>query len=371
MPGYELIGKEERDEVLTIFDNSGGVLFRHGFDAQRNGIFKVQEFEKEFVSTIGFPDQYKALAVSSGTAALRVALASLNLKHGSKVLVPSFTFVATYEAIIEAGLTPVAVKIDDKLGMSDNAVEDLIDDNVSAIICVHMLGYPCNIEKIAKICNQRDIKLIEDVAWGLGAEFDGELLGTFGVISCFSFDHAKLITTGEGGMILTKDPDIYSRAAAWHDHGHKNTQGLPRWKDDRDASGFNFRLTEIQAAIGLAQLKKFNKIINFQREAFSKVKKLLDGHDKFRVISRRNTRPSCDAIIIETPNPEFAFKIREKLLSQNIGTKILPEATSWHFVCDWEHMLEKILMCETQDDFGATILHRCVAIPTNFSTRTI
>ena len=150
MPGYELIGKEERDEVLTIFDNSGGVLFRHGFDAQRNGIFKVQEFEKEFVSTIGFSDQYKALAVSSGTAALRVALASLNLKHGSKVLVPSFTFVATYEAIIEAGLTPVAVRIDDKLGMSDNAVEDLIDDNVSAIICVHMLGYPCNIEEIAK-----------------------------------------------------------------------------------------------------------------------------------------------------------------------------------------------------------------------------
>ena len=119
----------------------------------------------------------------------------------------------------------------------------------------------------------------------------------------------------------------------------KTLKGYPDGKMDRDASGFNFRLTEIQAAIGLAQLKKFNKIINFQREAFSKVKKLLDGHDKFRVISRRNTRPSCDAIIIETPNPEFAFKIRENyfprileqksFLKQHLGILFVIGSTCW------------------------------------------
>lgn len=369
MPGFELIGKEERDQALSIFEKSGGVLFRHGFDTQRNGVFKVKEFEKLFITDIGFSHQYKALAVSSGTAAIRVALAALDLKPGSKVLIPSFTFVATYEAVIESGLVPVAIGIDASLGIDVADLEGNIDSSVSAVICVHMLGYPCDVEKISSICKRNSLFMIEDVAWGLGAECNKQLVGTFGSVSCFSFDHAKLITTGEGGMVITKDKEIYARAAAWHDHGHENTPGLPRWRDNRRSSGFNFRMTEIQAAIGIAQLKKFTTIISFQRETFKSIELKLRKNKSIGIISRPNCFPSFDALIIGLESAEAAHKMRDFLLSQNIGTKILPEALSWHFAGDFEHLKNQIILSDSMPSLGKEHLLKCVAIPINFSDK--
>jgi len=369
MPGFELIGSEERDQALSIFEKSGGVLFRHGFDAQRNGVFKVKDFEKLFITGIGFPPQCKALAVSSGTAALRVALAALDLRPGSKVLIPSFTFVATYEAVIESGLIPVAVGIDACLGIDIVDLENNIDSDVSAVICVHMLGYPCDIEKVSNICERKNLFLIEDVAWGLGAECNNQLLGTFGTVSCFSFDHAKLITTGEGGMVITKDEGIYARAAAWHDHGHENTPGVPRWKDNRRSSGFNFRMTEIQAAIGIAQLKKFKTIISFQRDTVRSLEPKLMANKSISMISRSNCFPSFDALIVRVESAESASSIRDFLLSQNVGTKILPEALSWHFAGDFEHLKDEIILSDSKQGLGRELLRKCVAIPINFSDK--
>ena len=182
-----------------------------------------------------------SLAVSSGTAALRVALAALNIKNGDEVITQSFTFVATVEAIIEARATPICTEIDKTLNMDPSDLLEKINKKTKAVIVVHMLGTPCRIKEIKKICDSKKIPLIEDTAWGIGAKVDNRFLGTWGDIGTFSFDFAKTLTTGEGGMLLFKNKELLKKASAWHDHGHENNPQVPRWEDTRSSSGFNFR----------------------------------------------------------------------------------------------------------------------------------
>jgi 8-amino-3,8-dideoxy-alpha-D-manno-octulosonate transaminase len=261
MPGYELIGPEELAEITDIFAN-GGVLFRHGFDNLRNGTFKVQSFEQAFAQRIGVP---RALAVSSGTAALRVALAALGISRGDEVITQSFTFVATVEAIIESGATPVCTEVDETLNMDPADLVRRITPRTRAVVVVHMLGTPARLDEISRICADRGVPLVEDTAWGCGGRLRGRSLGTWGAVGTFSFDAAKTVTTGEGGMVVCADPATHERAAAWHDHGHENNPALPRWEDSRSSSGFNYRMSELQGAVGLAQLRKLDTVIAEQR----------------------------------------------------------------------------------------------------------
>jgi 8-amino-3,8-dideoxy-alpha-D-manno-octulosonate transaminase len=252
MPGYELIGSEELAEIQDVFAN-GGVLFRHGFDALRNDCYKVRQFEREFAAKMGVNH---ALAVTSGTAALRVALAALGIGPGDEVITQSFTFVATVEAIIESRAMPVCAEIDTTLNMDPDDLLRKITPRTKAVVVVHMLGTPARLREIAEICRQKDLVLIEDTAWGCGGNLHGKSLGTWGDVGTYSFDFAKTMTTGEGGMVVFRDEDIWKKAAAWHDHGHENNPAVPRWEDTRASSGFNFRMMELQGAVGIAQLKK-------------------------------------------------------------------------------------------------------------------
>src|SRR5688572_29642300 len=237
MPGFELVGAEERAQVDEVFDN-GGILFRHGFDGLRNGIYKVREFEQAFAARMGVTD---ALAVTSGTAALRVALAAAGIGPGDEVITQSFTFVATPEAIIEAGAIPVCTEIDDTLNMDPADLQRRITPRTKAIIPVHMLGIPSRLDAILEIARKHDIVVIEDSAWGCGGSYAGQPLGTIGDMGTYSFDFAKTMTTGEGGMVVFKDAAMAARGRAWHDHGHENNPALPRWEDSRSGSGFNYR----------------------------------------------------------------------------------------------------------------------------------
>ena len=175
MPGYELIGAEEQAEVDDIFKN-GGVLFRHSFDAIRQNRWKVRDFEQAFAKSVSSPF---ALAVTSGTAALRVALAVLDLKPGDEVITQSFTFVATVEAIIESRATPVCADIDGTMNMSTKSLSKLITPRTKAVIAVHMLGTPARLFEIDDICKKNKIALIEDAAWGCGGALDDRPLGTW------------------------------------------------------------------------------------------------------------------------------------------------------------------------------------------------
>ncbi|MDC3174446.1 aminotransferase class I/II-fold pyridoxal phosphate-dependent enzyme [Candidatus Pelagibacter sp.] len=338
MPGFETIDRKELNQIKKIFKQGGGVLFRNGFDHLRGKSYQVNKFEKKFAKK--FKSNY-ALAVSSGTAALRVALASLGVSKNDEVITQSFTFVATVEAIIESGAKPICTEIDTTLNMCPDDLLSKITKKTKAVILVHMLGSPGNISKIKSICKKKKIYLIEDTAWGIGAKYNKKFLGTIGEIGTFSFDFAKTMTTGEGGMLLFKNKKHFLKAKAWHDHGHENNPKVPRWEDTRSSSGFNFRMTELQGAVGISQLDKFNQIFNMHKKnkniIINKLRKF--KNIEFRKLPK-NSIDAPESLIFSFKNKNLALKFRQNLSKKNYSTKILPEAIAWHFAGKWTHMEE-------------------------------
>jgi len=363
VPGFEVIGTEEQAEIDDIF-RRGGVLFRHGFDALRHDCYKVRDFERAFADYMKVPH---ALAVTSGTAALRVALAVLDLQPGDEIITQSFTFVATAEAIIEARAVPVCCEVDATLNMDPADLESRITPRTRAVIAVHMLGTPAKLREIADVCRRHDLVLIEDAAWGCGGSLNGRALGTWGRMGTFSFDFAKTMTTGEGGMVVFRDRRDYERAAAWHDHGHENNPAVPRWEDTRSGSGFNYRMTELQGAVGIAQLRKLDDVVRRQRtnrDAMWRAVADLPG-----VVAREvpsGSHETADALVFETPSNSMAREVRSKLVAAGLSTKILPEAVTWHFAGTWTHMPELVARHgDLATAFPATSarLARCDSLP--------
>lgn len=335
MPGYEVMGAEEKAEVDDVFAR-GGVLFRHGFDSLRGDCYKVLEFETAFAAAMGV--RY-ALAVTSGTAALRVALAAIGVGPGDEVITQSFTFVATVEAIIEARAVPVCAEIDDTFNLDPKDLEQRITKHTKAVIAVHMLGTPARLREIQAICRKHKLVLIEDAAWGCGGSLDNKPLGTWGEMGTFSFDFAKTMTTGEGGMVVFNNKDRFELAAAWHDHGHENNPAVPRWEDTRSGSGFNYRMMELQGAVGLAQLRKLPSVVAAQRTNRDRLWSVI--HDLPGISARvvpEGALETADALVFTVTDRNRALRCRASLLARGVSTKILPEATTWHFAGTWSHM---------------------------------
>lgn len=365
MPGYEAIGSEEREQVQGVFESGGGVLFRHGFEAIRGNSFKVQEFESKFAQHFGVND---ALAVSSGTAALRVALAALEVGPGDEVITQSFTFVATVEAIVESGATPIIAEVNDTLNIDPLDLELKITDRTKAIIPVHMLGTPSPMNEVMELASRFNIPVIEDTAWGCGGSINGEYLGTIGDIGCFSFDFAKTMTTGEGGMVLARDASHLQKAKAWHDHGHENNPAVPRWEDTRSSTGFNYRMSELQGAVGIAQLQKLNSIVSRQKEVHDSLREHLQTIEELTMRDEpAGSSPTYDALVFTGPTRLAARAVRDALQVNALGsTKILPEAMSWHFAGAWKHIDPLVKTYgDLHSAFPASLtrLEKCVALP--------
>jgi 8-amino-3,8-dideoxy-alpha-D-manno-octulosonate transaminase len=339
MPGFELIDNEELNEIRDVFAN-GGILVRHGFDSLRSDCYKVRQFEQQFANKMGLNH---ALAVSSGTAALRVALAALDIGPGDEVITQSFTFVATVEAIIESRAIPICAEIDDTLNLDPIDLRRKITSRTKAVIVVHMLGTPARLHEITEICREHNLILIEDTAWGCGGNLNGKPLGTWGQVGTYSFDFAKTMTTGEGGMVVFRDEVIWRKAAAWHDHGHENNPNVPRWEDTRLSSGFNYRMMELQGAIGLAQLKKLHGVVETQRMNRDILWNALSDLPgiKPRAVPD-GSYETADALVFITESSTIAMRCRHELLTAGLATKILPEAYTWHFAGTWTHMPELV-----------------------------
>mgnify|MGYP000330115030 CR=1 FL=1 len=363
MPGFEIIDSKEFLRLKKIFQ-SEKVFFRYGFENIRKNQFFVETFENDFAKKV--KSKY-ALGVTSGSVALKVALKTLRLKRGAKVLIPSFTFIATLEAILENDLQPVICDIDMSLNLgTEHLKKYLIKNNIKAVIVVHMLGYPANIKNILTLCKKKKIPVIEDTAWGLGGKIEKKYLGTFGRMGTFSFDYAKSITTGEGGMIVFNKKSDYVFAKEYHDHGHKNKKNIPRYKDGRNHPGFNYRMSEIQGAIGIEQLKKLNKIIKYQVTLANMFKERLK-HEKIEFFTHpKNSFPTYDAFCFLVDSRSRAIKIRKNLIKKNYATKILPEASSWHFAGEWEHIenINKKNLTKSK-----VILDRTVALPLSMKSK--
>lgn len=334
MPGYELFGEEEKQEILDVVDR--GVLFRYEFDEQRKGIYKVEQFEKEFAAMCGVKH---ALAVSSGTAALKVALAALGVGPGDEIITQGFTFVATWEAIIDAGALPVFTEIDETLCMDPEDLRNKISTKTRAIIPVHMCGAQARIQEILLIAQEAGVPVIEDTAQSAGGTLNGKYLGTFGDMGCFSFDSVKTMTTGEGGMIITDNDDLYVRASEFHDHGHDHNPTVPRGLEKRSFYGFNFRMMELQGAIGLAQLKKLPEITRRHRANCARIKEAIAQIPG--VGFRSILDPDGDTgtfLTFNMPTVDQTIAVRDILASEGAGPIYWYDNT-WHYYPQWEHLL--------------------------------
>ena len=337
MPGFEVIGEEERREILDVL--SRRVLFRYEFDSQREGIYKVNEFEEKFAMYCGVKH---ALAVSSGTAALRVALAALGIGPGDEVITQGFTFVATWESILDAGAIPVFAEVDDTLCLDPDDLAAKISSRTKAIVPVHMCGSHARIDAIMERAAQFQLPVIEDTAQSCGGAVDGKSLGSFGTMGTFSFDSVKTMTTGEGGMIITDDEGLYTRASEYHDHGHDHDPRVARGLEKRSFFGCNFRMMELQGALGLAQLGKLDKkILPRQRENKSRIKEALSQYD--RITFRNIPDPAGDTatfLVFFLPTAEEARQFKEVMASEGANIVYWYENT-WHYYERWEHLLNE------------------------------
>lgn len=221
--------------------------------------FFIREFEERFSKYIGM--KY-GISTSNGTAALHLALVSLGINRGDEVIVPDLTFASVANVVIHTGAKPVFIDSHPEYWCIDpSKLEERITKNTKAIIPVHLYGHPCNMDPIMKIAEDYDIYIIEDCAEAHGAEYKGKKVGSFGDISCFSFYGNKIITTGEGGMCLTNDEELAERMRIIRDHGMR-----PEKRYWHEVVGFNYRLTNLQAALGVAQLEKINAFIRRKRK---------------------------------------------------------------------------------------------------------
>jgi 8-amino-3,8-dideoxy-alpha-D-manno-octulosonate transaminase len=347
MPGFEIIGKEEEKEILDVLSRK--MLFRYEFDKQREGIYKVEQFEKEFAAYCGTKH---ALAVSSGTAALRVALAAFGISPGDEVITQGFTFVATWEAILDAGAIPVFTEIDNTFCLDPDDLANKITPRTKAIIPVHMCGSQARINEIMNIAGKNRIPIIEDTAQSCGGKLDGKALGSFGSMGAFSFDSVKTMTTGEGGMIITDDTDLYIKASEYHDHGHDHNPNVGRGLEKRSFIGFNYRMMELQGALGLAQLRKLdNVILARQKENKMRLKEALSKI--IQVTFRHIPDPDGDSatfLIFSLPTPEKTVAFNKVMSEEGVGA-IYWYNNCWHYYREWEHLLEGKSLSRTGHPF--------------------
>ncbi len=236
----------------------------------------VRKFEELFTD---FHEGRQSLAVSNGTVALHLALVALGIGPGDEVLVPDLTFAASVNAIIYTGATPVLVDVDSENWNIDVvAARKLISARTKAIMPVHLYGYPCDMKAIGDLAGEFKLFVVEDCAEALGSYYYGRPVGVFGDVATFSFYGNKTITTGEGGMLVFKDEKIAERAAMLRDHGMDKSRRY--WHQE---VGYNYRLTNVQAAIGVAQFERLGEFVDAKRNIAKSYNKTLKNYDYFQL----------------------------------------------------------------------------------------
>ena len=333
MPGFEIFGDEERKHVNDVLES--GIIMRYGFDGMRNNHWKAKEFEAEFANKMG--TEYCQL-VSSGTSALTVALASAGIGAGDEIIMPSFTFVASFESILAIGAIPVLVDIDDTLTLDPKAVEAAITSKTKCVMPVHMCGSMANLDALQAICNKHNLLLLEDACQAIGGTYKGRPLGSIGDLGCFSFDFVKMITCGEGGAVITNNKDYYINADQYQDHGHDHI-GSDRGAETHPFMGYNYRISELHAAVGLGQLEKFDDILAIQKRNYTIVRDALSTIDglTFRKVPEGGEE-NYSFVNFFLPNEELAKKAHKTLGDARVDANFYWYTNNWHYINGWEHL---------------------------------
>ncbi|MDD5474939.1 MAG: DegT/DnrJ/EryC1/StrS family aminotransferase [Syntrophales bacterium] len=334
MAGAELIGQEEIREVMEVMET--GILMRYEFHDQRKGVYKVAEFERAFAEYLRVSH---TLGVTSGSAALKVALTALDVGPGDEVIVPAFDFIATYEAVLEVGAIPVMTDIDDTFNLDPKAIEGRLSPCTKAIIPVHMCGAPARIEEIMVLARKHNLLVLEDNAQACGGSVAGKMLGTFGDMGIMSFDFFKTITTGEGGMVVTDSKHLYDRSDWYHDHGHDHNPAVGRALEGRTILGFNYRMNELQGALGLAQLRKLDFIIAEQKKNKALLKEALGGVPGIKFRTLVDPEGDTSTFLGFSLPEESAAKSFQKALKDYGVDSIYYKENAWHYAPRWEHLI--------------------------------
>ncbi len=338
-PGGLEIGEEEKKEVMEVLDNK--YLFRYYGPAGAES--KVKKFEQAFAKKMG--SKY-CLATSSCTGALLSAMTACGIGPGDEVIVPGYTFFASCATIVGAKAIPVIAEVDETLTIDPEDIKKKITPSTKGIICVHMRGVPCDMDRILPIAKEHNLVVIEDCAQACGVTYKGKCVGTFGDAGCFSFQYHKTITAGEGGAVLCQDERIYDRACSYHDTA-------ACWRPDRFAEqryegelfcGSNFRMGELAGAVMCAQLNRLDYLNEAMRRHLAIIK---EGIKDTKGIS---VRPCNDAAGDAGICLMFYLDSREKVapFAEALTAEGVPAAgvfnagiPDWHIYAHWKHVLNE------------------------------
>ncbi len=298
---------------------------------------KTLRFESEFNKFIG---SKFSVSVSSWTAAAHLSLEAIGLKPNDEVIIPSITFTATAEIVCYFGAKPVIVDVqEDTLNINPNEIEKKITSKTKAIIPVHYGGQPCDMDEIIAITKKHNLKIIEDAAHALPAYYKNKMIGTIGDVTCFSFYATKTLATGEGGMICTNNKDIAERCSimrlhgidkdAWNRYSEKGN-----WYYEVVAPGYKYNFTDIQAALGLAQLKKLKKMLELRKKIYNKYNAAFEKNELIKIFKTKNDRESSHhlyPILINFKKLNInRSKFIDELKKEGIGTSV-------HFIPLYRH----------------------------------
>lgn len=371
MPGFEFFGEEERKEVNDVLET--GIIMRYGFDGPRKGHWKAKELEQAICETFG--SKYAQLT-SSGTSALTTAMAALGIGAGDEIIMPSFTFVASFEAVLSVGAVPVLVDVDETLTLNPDAVRKAITPKTKCVMPVHMCGSMADLDELSEICRKHKLMLLEDACQSIGATYKGKAVGTVGDAGTFSFDFVKTITCGEGGVVLTNNEEAYIKCDGFTDHGHDHN-GVDRGADLHPFLGYNFRISELHAAVGLAQIRKLDKFLSIQKKNNKALRSYLEQLPEisFRVIPDEEG-DSCTFLSWFLPTEELTRAVVAELKSQGIlAGNFYWYDNNWHYIRKWDHLKtaaslynlndaqkEALLRLQSQDFSSSNqVMSRCIS----------
>ena len=335
MPGTELFGAEERKEINDVLET--GIFFRYNHDAQRNNIWKAREMEAEVCKVVGA--KY-AHAVSSGSTAAQCAMVAAGIGAGDEVIVPPFTYIATVEAALMIGALPVFAEVDETLCLSAEGIRKAITPKTKGVCLVHMCGQMADMDAIMEVINDHNLILVEDAGQAMGASYKGTFTGLWGKTGAYSYDFFKIATAGEGGVFVTNDENAYKMADSYSDHGHDHI-GNNRGMEQHPIIGFNYRISELHAAVGLAQTRRVPYLVEKNNEH---KKWLMNRLAHVPGVSfARIPDPDGDSatfLNLLLPDTESAQAVVNELTTAGVGGFNYWFTNMYHFINQWDHLKE-------------------------------
>ncbi|AUD00458.1 L-glutamine--2-deoxy-scyllo-inosose aminotransferase KanB [Spirosoma pollinicola] len=329
----EFFGAAERAEINDVLET--GILFRYNHEAQRNNIYKAREFEAEVAKLVG---ANFAHAVSSGSTAVLCALAAAGIGAGDEVIVPPFTYIATVEAVLMVGALPVFADIDETLCISADGIRKAITPKTKAIALVHMCGQMADMDAIMAVVNEHNLVLVEDAGQAMGASYKGVSTGLWGKTGAYSFDFFKIATAGEGGIMVTNDEVAYKHADSYSDHGHDHI-GSNRGMEQHPVLGFNYRISELHAAVGLVQTRRVPEIIKSNNAHKTQ---LMDALGQVPGVGFARI-PDVDGdsatfLNLLMPDTETAQRVVAEMNAAGVGGFNYWFTNMYHFINQWDHI---------------------------------